>query len=278
MLGGCASSGETPRSRMVAPNGVGTVYSEVELQAQLALASDAASCSGDACAERAAFWRQVHRVGTRLSQSAYREYPELKKRVYNFYFSVPPKDEIGTLSSASGSVVVLDGVRGLAAEEPALAFILAREMGHVIAEHHEENSATSLLVSAAAALLLPMANLIRGAAAAIPATAATGAATTAASVAGSRAIKSLYRPEQNREADAIGLALAVQAGYRVEEVAAAMAALAPRLKDEGWMGELLASAGYLDAVVAGPPTPAPVISVADCRDAAATDSRPEPRC
>lgn len=258
ILGGCAATGESSRQRMVAPQGVGVVYSEFELQAQLAVASDA-TCAERACETRPAFQRQASRVGAALAHAAYREFPRLRQRIYNFYFQFPAKSDIGVLSSASGTIVVLDGVRSLEADEPALAFLLAREMGHVIAEHHEENSATSLMVSAAVTLALPVANLLRGAAAA-PAAMGTGTA-TAVSVAGGRALRSAYRPDQVQEADAIAMRLLVQAGYQAEDVTAALERLAPRLKNEGWMGEVLASRNYLLAGLAGPPIP-PVSPVA----------------
>lgn len=249
-LSGCASTNSAGRSRLTAPGSVGIIYSEMEMQAQLAMAADSV-CEGKACEVRAAFRRQVYRLGTRLSYAAYREFPDLKSRVYNFYFSVPAKEELGTLSSAGGTVAAPEGLCLLAPAEPALSFILAREMGHVIAEHHAENSANALLVSAATTLLLPATALMRGATAAAP------AATTAASLAGTRVVKSLYRPEQNREADAIGLLLAVRSGYRVDEISVALEDLAPRLREEGWMAELLSSRSYLDAVLTGPPVPPP---------------------
>ena len=252
-LAGCAATGESGRQRMVAPQGVGAVYSEFEVQAQLAVASDA-TCAEGACATRAAFQRQVARLGTALSHAAYREFPQLRRRIYNFYFQTPAKSDIGILSSALGTIVVLDGVRSLEADDGTLAYLLAREMGHVIAEHHEENSATSLLVSAAVTLALPVANLLRGAAATAPAAMGTGTA-TAVSVAGGRALRSMYRPDQVQEADAIAMRLVLQAGYEPEDVVAGLAKLAPRLKRDGWMGELLVSNDYLLAGLAGPPVP-----------------------
>jgi len=255
--GGCASVGESGRSRLVAPQGIGAAYSEMELQAQLFLAADA-NCTAGSCDNRPAFRSQVSRLGAKLSQAAQREFPQLRRRIHDFHFQVLAKSDIGVLSSAMGSVAVLDGLRRLETDEPTLAFILAREMGHVIAEHHEENSATSLLVSVAVTLALPVANMLRGAAAAAPATAGgvtTTAATTAASMVGGRALRSVYRPDQLQEADVIGMRLTLQAGYKAEEVIDGLTGLAPRLKDEGWTGELLATKAYLDFALAGPPPP-----------------------
>jgi hypothetical protein len=57
-------------------------------------------------------------------------------------------------------------------DDAALAFVLAREMSHIIAGHHDENVTTSILVGVAAQILFPVLNL--------PALISGSAATTAA--------------------------------------------------------------------------------------------------
>lgn len=265
-LGACATTtSQSGRTQFVVPKQVGAAYSEIELQAMLTLAPDsacAAKTADKACEAAVTFRRQVQQIASRLGRAARDMRGELGRPVPYFQVMVPAKEEQGTLSSAGGTVVVFDGLRSLDFQEPALAFIVAREMGHVLAEHHEENSATSLMMSVAITLALPMANLLRGAAAVSTTTAATAtattsvaatAATTAASVAGTRVLKSLYRPEQLREADLLALRLMVRAGWTPMEVADALQAAAPRLKEEGWMEELLVSKQRLDQITMGPP-------------------------
>lgn len=263
LLGGCAStSSDGTRTQYLAPSGISTAYSEMELQAQVAMASDSACADkiGDkSCQAAVVFRRQVQQIGSRLGRAARDMKVELGRPIPYFMLLVPTKSEQGTLSSAGGTIVVYDGVRELEFAEPLLAFLIAREMGHVLAAHHEENSATSLMMSAAVTLALPMANLLRGAAAAATTTAtattsaAATAATTAASVAGTRVLKSLYRPDQLREADLLALRLLNRAGWTPVQVADALDGAVSKLREEGWMQELLASKQRLDQITMGPP-------------------------
>lgn len=256
MLGGCSTTSDYGRTRFVAPQSVGIAYSEVEMQAQLALSADA-SCAGKDCEAAAAFRREVRQVGARLVKAAKELEPELNTSVPSFHIWVPAKSDQGTLSSAAGSVAVFDGLREVGFDEAALAFFVAREMGHVLGRHHEENSAVNVFVSVAVALVLPVANLIRGAAAAVPATTAMTATTTVASMAGSHILKGFYKPDQLREADMLALRIMVRAGWTPAEVADALQAAEPRIKDEGWMSELRISKARLDQITMGPPWPLP---------------------
>lgn len=254
LLGACAATSGSGRAQFVAPQPIGAVYSEVNLQRSLMLA-DLRACRPDTCGAVAAFDRQLRRIGERLAPAARGEAqdrPELR-------FDVRLLDTVeqGTASSAAGGIVIHGGVREIGFAEPALAFLVAREMGHVLDRHHEEDSATNLVFSVLGSLLLPVGNLLRGAAAALTATDGVAAATTAVSMAGATAFKASYRAEQLREADFLALRLTSQAGWRVEEIADALTAAAPRLKDEGWSGDLLASKQRLEGIVAGPPWPLP---------------------
>jgi Zn-dependent protease with chaperone function len=256
LLGGCASTGtDSGRSRFVAPRQLGEAYSQVELRTMLALTPDA-QCQNKACDVQLGFRREVVQLGSRLAKAAREIKTELRGPQPNFIFLVPAKDEIGTLSSASGNIVLFDGLRQLELEEPALAFLIAREMGHVISQHHEENSATSIGVSLAFAIVMPMAAVLRGAAATVSAlttTSAVGtAATTAASIAGTHIIKSIYRPDQLHEADTIALKIMHQAGWSAIEIADALQTSQGKLENEGWEAELLVSKVRLENIFAGP--------------------------
>jgi hypothetical protein len=243
LLAGCATS-DKGRTQLVAPDDVGAIYSEFDLRARLVLANDD-DCVGDACQAAADFRQQVGKAGARLSRAAYDLYPTLESRISRFEFSVPTKNEVGTLSNAKGNVVVYRGLSELGMDEAALSFVIAREMGHVIGRHHQENTALSIVVSVAAQFLFPMANIIRGAAAALPLTStATTATSSAASLLGSRALQSVYRPDQIDEADTIAFKLLRQAGWNLGEVARSVESVAPKfaLIDKGsWISEYSAS-------------------------------------
>lgn len=265
-LGGCASTtSPSGRARLVAPTEVSAVYSEVGLQTQLALSSEA-YCSDKECLAVDAFRRQVQRLGYRLGNAAHEIAPELGLSPPGFIVTTPTKRDIGTLSSASGSLVVFDGLRQLELPEPALAFLIAREMGHIMGQHHEENSATNIAVSVVVALLFPVAGILQqGTTAAVSSTAAglsAGVASTAISFAGSHVVKAMYRDEQVREADAYALQIMRKAGWTPEDVALALDAAGPRIAaGEGWLTELRTTKVRLDQIVMGPAWPLPAMDI-----------------
>jgi len=238
---------------MVAPDDLGVLYSTVEMQAKLAFTPDV-QCEDRACDAAQAFRQTVQKLTERLGKGVALLAAESQQALPPFNVNVASKNDIGTLSSAAGNIVVFDGVRGLELPEPLLAFLIAREMGHIIAKHHEENSATSIGISVVVALLFPVANLLRGAEAAYLATATTSSlASTAVSFAGSRIVKGLYESEQQREADTVALQIMANAGWTAYEVAAALYAVSPRLTGAGWMAELQESKNWLDRMTMGPP-------------------------
>jgi hypothetical protein len=264
-LAGCATT-DKGRAQLVVPDEVGAIYSEVDLRTRLVLAADT-ECSGDDCEAAAAFRRQVGEAGARLTKAAYAAYPKLERRIPRFEFSVPDKNEIGTLSNAKGSIVIFSGLSELGMDEAALNFVIAREMGHVIGRHHQENSALSILVSVAAYVLFPMTGIIQGVAAVVPvagsATAAAGSAgaastsfsalgtatSSAVTMVSSRVLQAVYRSDQIEEADAIAFKLLKQAGWNLEEVAKSVEIVAPKLArigEGGWISEFNVSKMQLD--------------------------------
>jgi len=245
LLAGCSTVPvESGRERFVAPRQLAAVYSDVELRALLAMAPDN-RCAGAACAETVTFRCRVSEIGARLDHAARQVSREAGASPREFAFAVPAKSEIGALSNAAGRIVIFDGVRSLEPDDALLAFLIAREMGHVICEHHAENTGTSVAVSIVASLALPVAAILRNAATTVSALSstslATSAATTAASFAGARIIKGVYRDEQLREADLVALRLAERAGWPPEEVLASLLPVIGALREDGWTGELLAS-------------------------------------
>ncbi len=272
LLTACATSPEG-RPQLVVPTplqGFSAVYSEFDMRLQLVTATNAPSCREAECAADRAFDQRILAIGGRLADVAYRQYPALHLRFPRFEFIVADKVDAGAASSAAGTVVIYRGVRRLELDDAALAFVLAREMGHVIAGHHDENVTTSILVAVVAQILLPVLNLARGAAAAFSSNAATTAAATtaastaatttaiasAASFAGSRALRASDRPQHVREAETMAMKLLVAAGWDGREVSDQLEALRPALPEElDWTAELRESALHIASRMQGPLLP-----------------------
>lgn len=273
----CATTPEGRKSWVTpAPlQGFSVVYSEFDMRLQLVTAADAPACLEAECAANHAFDRRILALGRRLTEAAYRQHVDLSARFPGFAFVVADKADAGAASSAGGSVVIYRGVRHLDLDDAALAFVLAREMGHVIGGHHDDNVTTSILVAVAAQILLPVFNIARGAMAAVSSSAATtAAATTAAgsavtttamasvaSFAGSRALRASFRPQQIREAEAIAVRLLVAAGWDGPEVSKELQALRPAVPDEAvWTQELRESLQRISGLIQAPvsiETPSP---------------------
>lgn len=249
VLGACATSQESGRTRLAASHEVVALHSDVEVEAQLIFKPDA-NCEAEACEASVAFQRQVAALAQKLGPAAIQLATEQGQQAPHFEVTTPAKDEIGTLSSASGKVVVFDGLRRLALPEAVLAFLITREMGHVMAGHHVENSTTSIAVSIAVALLFPVAGILQGAEAAYT---ASTLASSLTSTAASRLIQNIYREDQRREADAIALRILVRAGWTPQEVDDALHRVAPLMIGDGWMAELRTSRHWLDQITMGPP-------------------------
>jgi len=242
LLGACATS---PQGRMqvTVPSSLSAVHSEMGMHVNLASKADIpAPCAGMECRLDRAFDQRVQRLGTRLAQSAFEIYPDLTERYSQFEFVIAEKAEPGSASCATGTVVIFRGVQKLRLDEEALAFLIAREMGHVISRHHDENSATSILFSIAAQVLFPVANLIRGSVALIQSASAMAAASSAASFVGSRIVIESYKLDQLHEADAVALELLASLGWNRGEIADALATSTQVVGDDRWLNDLRVSA------------------------------------
>lgn len=271
LVGGCAAPPEVRKQVFSQPGvqGLSAVYSEFDLRLQLVTSTDAPACSGEECVADRAFDQRFLVIGRRLAEAAFRQHPELYLRFPRFEIVVVDKRDPGSGSSAAGTVVVYRGLRRLAADDAALAFVVAREIGHIVGGHHDENVMTSVLFGVAAQILVPVLNLpalIGGSAAATTtAASATTAAVTstavasAASFAGSRALRASYRPQQVAEAEAIAMELLAAAGWEGREVAEQLQAMAPPPEDvPGWELELRESIRRIASLMQGPPSPAPL--------------------
>jgi hypothetical protein len=272
----CATSPEG-RSQLVAPQplqGFSAVYSEFDMHLQLVTAAAAPVCREAECAADHAFDQRILALGRRLAWAAFRQHADLRLRFPRFEFVIADKADPGAASSAAGTVVVYRGVRRLNLDDAALAFILAREMSHIIAGHHDENVTTSVLIAVAAQILFPVLNIgalfSSGASAATTAAATTAASTavtttavtSVASFAGSRALRASDRPLQVREAESVALKLLAAAGWDGREVSDQLEALRPALPDESdWTAELRDSARRIASLMQGPLPEAPAAAV-----------------
>src|SRR5664279_3803653 len=163
LLGACATTSPGGRSQLAVPEPISSLYSSLDLSLTLAtLATVATPCAGLQCQIDKGFERQVVRLGTRLAEAAYAGHPELKERIPRFNFIVAEKVEGGSSSDASGTIVIYRGVRQAPLEEEALAWLIANEMGHVIAGHHDETSAATIISSLVAQVLFAPIGLARG--------------------------------------------------------------------------------------------------------------------
>jgi predicted Zn-dependent protease len=257
LLGACSTS-PYGRSQLTVPQPVSEIYSEVNMRLQLATTADARyQCTESECDASKDFEMRVARLGERLADKAFELYPDLHERIGRFEFVTSDKAEPGTTSNASGTVVVFSGTRALELSDP-LAFILAREMGHVIGRHHNENTATRIIVSVLAQVLLPVSGLfhalalLQGASSAAAASVTTATA-TAGSFLGSRAVIATYWPQQLAGADTIALTVLARLGYDPQETADALAEAEQRLAgDSSWPQDLRASSGHVAQIAQGP--------------------------
>ena len=265
----CATSPEG-RAQLSTPaplQGFSAVYSQFDMQLQLVTAADSPSCQEAKCVADRAFDQRVLALGQRLTGSAFRQHENLYLRIPRFEFVVADKADPGATSSAGGTVVIYRGLQNLNLDDAVLAFVLAREMSHVIAGHHDENVTATVLVAVAAQILFPALNiggLFAGGAASAAATTAVEAtaATSAASFLGSRALRASYRPQQEREAAAMAMKLLADAGWEGLEVSEKLDAIRPSLsEDTAWTQELRESTLKIASMMQGPPLPESVEAI-----------------
>jgi Zn-dependent protease with chaperone function len=242
LLNACASTAPGGRSQLSAPAPLGSLYSSLDLNLTLAsLSGVSVPCAGVQCEVDKGFERQVERIGTRLAESAYSTYPDLRLRVPQFRFVVAEKTEGGSTSDASGTIVIYRGVRKAPLEEETLAYLMASEMSHVIAGHHEEKSATAFWSSLLVHVLLSPANLARGVA---------FLASSTASTFGKKLMSSGADADRLKEADVIALALLKRQGWADQDVSDSLRGYADRLGHDAWAGEVRRMSGRLDTSLA----------------------------
>lgn len=250
MLSACATSSPQNRLHTVVPDSVSAVYSEIGMRLYLVTEANTTPCIEMECEFDRAFDQRVLRLGAHLAQSAFEIYPDLAKRFGRFEFVIAEKSDTGSTSSAAGTVVIFRGVQKLHLDEEALAFVIAREMGHIIARHHDEDAATNILFTVAAQVLMPFASIIGNISnsttllqtASATSTVTATAAASAASFVGSRVVIASYKSGQLHEADVVAMDLLASMGWNRGEVSDALTASAQVIGDDKWSKDLRISA------------------------------------
>jgi hypothetical protein len=186
------------------------------------------------------FEAQVRRVTRLLLEGIARLYPDLAQRLPGlapggFDVYVAATDGPGSASSAGGRIALNSGLGELHPYDDGLAFVIVRELGHVIARHHQENSALSIVTSVIMNALLPGSGLVK----------------SAASKVGSGLAVSSNRDRQVAQADAIALSLLVAAGFHLRDAALSLVAAPPGLNKNSWSLGFRKSSGELVAGVRG---------------------------
>lgn len=224
---------------------ISNLYSDIDMQVRLATKLNEQLCAGEQCILNQKFNAQVQHIGEQLALTAYAIYPDLKKRVPSFVFQVVDKKEAGMASNGAGKIIIFRGIQRLASSDDVIAFIIAREMGHVIGRHHDKNTSTKILFSVLAGVLFPAITLLS--ASNVAAQAGTGIATSVASTAtsyfGSEAAISKIKPSQLLQSDKIAIKILDVQGWDMPSVASILDF--ESAGDNGWQQDLHTSDQYL---------------------------------
>lgn len=232
LLSGCSTNPITGRGQILAVPALQAVYADAgfALSSGVRLISGPPPCGADCkrAALRAELAGRVDAIAAELETAARSLAPELFTRIDGFRIELSDSLGTGSASSAGGRLVLGSGLSDLEPTDVAIAFLIAREMAHVIARHDEENSGASILVSALG-YLLPGIGLV---------------GRFIVTSLGAGALKGSWAAEQRVEADTIAVALLARTG-----TTAAVAAMElvdginrKRLPDDDWGARFVESA------------------------------------
>jgi Zn-dependent protease with chaperone function len=242
MLSGCATHPITGRTQILALPAVQSAYADADyaLSATARRISVWSPCEPDCGSTlgEASLALRAAAIGAELNAAAREISPDLPGRIDRFEIEVDDALGVGTGSSAGGRIVLGSGLAGLEPTNTVIAFLIAREMAHVIARHAEENSGASMLFSVLG-FLLPGFNVV---------------ARFVATTLGSGALKSSWAAEQQREADTIAVLILQRAGLPAPVVAEALerGIARDRLSDDEWGARYLESAQRVAKIAASP--------------------------
>lgn len=238
---GCASAPPVQRTRIVelplAARQADLIFS-ITSGARLKIScEDQSGCRNTQADEvRQRFILQVERIAKTLQQGALKRYPDLAHRSPNlpggqFDVRVVTGDDPGSASSPSGRIAINEAFAAWPADDGFVAFVIAREMGHVIARHDEENSSTSMIASLLLNIILPGSGILK----------------SAISTIGSHFASINQREEQATEADSIARDLLKASSFPLSDVARSLLIASPSLDDSTWSKGFRKSSGILVA-------------------------------
>jgi Zn-dependent protease with chaperone function len=181
--------------------------------------------------------RQVKRVAGALQEGVRDMYPDLAQRVPGlgggFDVYVAEGNEPGSASSANGKIAINEALGVVQPYDDWVAFVIAREMGHVIARHHEENSAASIAASVFMNIVIPGSGLLK----------------SAVSAGGSGIAAKSRQDAQALEADAIAFSLLKAAGFSLRDVSLSLLVSPALPDDDPWSNNFRKSSGiFVDRV------------------------------
>lgn len=225
---GCTTAPFGERARIIDVP-LASVQSDIEFSI-ISGSRAGSSCEGNSACSNAVeqqrlrpFVLEVGQIASALQMSAVKLYPDLawcQPRQTGNCFDVYLVEggEPGSSSSANGRIALTQGLSQWRGHDGLLAFVIAREMGHVIARHHTERSSINLVTSIALNLLLPGSGLLK-------ALISTGGARLAAASSHSA---------QVIEADVIALGLVQGAGFRLPDIAKSLRLMPVATEQGSW--------------------------------------------
>lgn len=230
---------------------ISDLYSDIDMRLRLSVKPDAGACDLALCEANQAFDARVSAIGRYLAKAATILHPQQTALIQRMTFSVADKKDAGTASNNKGNVVIFRGVQHMQLSDDALAYVIAREMGHVLGGHHVTNTSTKLLISAIASVVFPVAAIISASSAAAQASTATSlvtsAASTATSMAGSEIAMAKMKPTQLQNADELAYQIMEKLEWDMRSVNSVL--IQGEAPQTAWMLDLEQSRLQLERVI-----------------------------
>jgi hypothetical protein len=242
LLAGCSTNPVTGREQIVA-----VPAAQAHADISFALSNGArrinpAQPCGESCRDEdllAKFTFQVTRAGNELEIAARGLSPDALSRIESFKVSVDPELGMASGSSASGRIALGSAIAQLEPADDVVAFLIAREMAHVIARHDEEDSGARIFTSALTTLIPGFSLVVK----------------FVASTLGGGALMHTWAADQRREADDIAVALLERTGRPAEAVARSLASglKQDKLPDGEWAARYAESVARVALLAELPP-------------------------
>jgi hypothetical protein len=227
-LAACSTAPVVDRARIVDVPLAG-VQSDIEFSITSASRADMSCAENSTCSTESGrggvrfFAQEVERIAGVLEKGALKLYPDpawctprLAGGCFDVY--IVEGDEPGSSSSANGRIALHAALGRWQAYDGVLAFVIAREMGHVIARHHEENSSLSIATSVLLNIFMPVSGLFK----------------SLMSIGGARLAATSNRDVQAMEADAIAANLLETSAFRSTDIAKSLLIASLSLDESSW--------------------------------------------